>query len=34
MLVCLGDEELESGADEGAGGVAEIAMEPAVFRWS
>jgi hypothetical protein len=31
MLVGLGDEELESGADEGEGGVAEVAMEPAVF---
>jgi len=31
MLVCLGDEELESGADEGEGGVAKVAMKPAVF---
>ena len=31
MLVCLCDEELESRADEGEGGVAEVAMEPAVF---
>jgi hypothetical protein len=31
MLVGLGDEELESRADEGEGGVAEVAMKPAVF---
>jgi len=31
MLVRLGDEELESRADEGGGGVAEVAMKPAVF---
>jgi hypothetical protein len=31
MLVGLGDEELEGGADEGEGRVAEVAMEPAVF---
>ena len=31
MLVGLGDEELESRANEGEGRVAEIAMKPAVF---
>ena len=30
MLVGLGDEELESGADEGEGRVTEVAMKPAV----
>ncbi len=30
MLVGLGDEELESWADEGEGGVTEVAMEPAI----
>ncbi len=31
MLVGLGDEELESWADEGEGRVTEVAMEPAIF---
>jgi hypothetical protein len=31
MLVGLGDEVFESRADEGEGGVTEVAMEPAVF---
>ncbi len=31
MLVGLGDEELESRANEGEGRVTEVAMKPAVF---
>ena len=34
MSVGLRDEEFEGGADEGEGRVAEVAMEPAVFRLS